>query len=168
MLFQKLRRRRDPGTLNALSIAGTIGLHLASGVIVGSVIGYLLDKWLETAPWCFMAFMVVGIIAGFKNVYVDTKRLLDLQYGPSAQARGTALAGKTPTTKEGHTAPAGKAPLAKEREHTGLAGETPIVKEQGRMVSRETPAAEGQGHGKDAPSGPQPSPEARQEEQEQA
>lgn len=157
MLFQKLRRRRDPETLNALSIAGTIGLHLASGVIVGSVIGYLLDKWLETAPWCFMTFMVVGIIAGFKNVYVDTKRLLDLQYGPSAQA--------------GKTAPAGEKPAVKERDPLASAAGTPAAKEQGRTGSaREMPAVEKQEHGKDAPSGPQASAEteARKEEQEQA
>lgn len=99
MLFRKLRRRENPETLSALSIAATIGLHMASGVLVGAVLGYLLDKWLETAPWCLIVFTFVGIIAGFKNVYVDTKRLLALQYPPT-QAKKTVSGANAPGSAE--------------------------------------------------------------------
>ena len=69
----------DKSYFNALSRAGTIGLHMVSGIAVGVVIGYLLDRWLETSPWLTGIFMVLGIVAGFKNVYVDTKRLVASQ-----------------------------------------------------------------------------------------
>lgn len=59
-----------------VATAGTIGLHMVSGPIVGFAIGYGLDYWLGTGPWCKLAFFLVGIVAGFKNVHDDTKRLL--------------------------------------------------------------------------------------------
>jgi ATP synthase protein I len=64
---------------STLFLAGTIGLHLVSGVIVGALIGYGLDKWLDSSPWGMAVFVVIGIIAGFRNVYLDAKRLLALE-----------------------------------------------------------------------------------------
>lgn len=63
-------------TMDVLATAGTIGLHMVSGPIVGFAIGYGLDYWLETSPWFKLAFFLIGIIAGFKNVYDDSRRLL--------------------------------------------------------------------------------------------
>lgn len=63
-------------TFDMVATAGTIGLHMVSGPIVGFAIGYGLDYWLGTGPWCKLAFFLVGIVAGFKNVYDDSKRLL--------------------------------------------------------------------------------------------
>ncbi len=77
MLLKKLFNITDPEYLSGLSKAGSIGLHLVSGIIVGTAIGYFLDEWLGTHPWLLMLFMILGIVAGFKNVYVDTKRLAD-------------------------------------------------------------------------------------------
>lgn len=79
MFLLKLLNITDKRYLNALSQAGTIGLHLVSGIVVGGAIGYGLDKWLETGPTCLLIFLAVGIVAGFKNVYVDTRRLLAAQ-----------------------------------------------------------------------------------------
>lgn len=64
------------GTMDVLATAGTIGLHMVSGPIVGFAIGYGLDAWLGTSPWLKMVFFFIGIAAGFKNVYDDTRRLL--------------------------------------------------------------------------------------------
>ena len=79
MFLQKFFNITDKRYLNALSTAGTIGLHLVSGIAVGTVIGYALDRWLESSPTCLLIFMTIGIVAGFKNVYVDTRRLLAAQ-----------------------------------------------------------------------------------------
>ena len=79
MFFFRKFAKLDPGYMNALSHAGTIGLHMVSGVAVGTIIGWLLDKWLETSPWLTGIFLIVGIVAGFKNVYVDTKKLVASQ-----------------------------------------------------------------------------------------
>ena len=79
MFLLKFLNITDKRYLNALSQAGTIGLHMVSGIVVGGAIGYALDKWLETGPVCLLIFLAVGIAAGFKNVYVDTRRLLAAQ-----------------------------------------------------------------------------------------
>jgi len=83
MLFRKklieVFNITDKNYLNSLSHAGIIGLHMVSGITVGTLIGYFLDRWLGTFPRLTGIFMFFGIVAGFKNVYVDTKRLLALQ-----------------------------------------------------------------------------------------
>lgn len=53
-----------------------MGLHLVSGTFVGFAIGWFLDKWLGTSPWLTMSFLVLGIIAGFMNVYRDAQQLI--------------------------------------------------------------------------------------------
>lgn len=58
-----------------LGIAGTIGLHMVSGTFVGLAIGYFLDQWLGTKPWLTLFMLVVGVAAGFKNVYDDARRI---------------------------------------------------------------------------------------------
>ncbi len=55
---------------------GTIGLHLVSGIIVGTFIGYMLDSFFKTSPWLTIIFFFLGIIAGFYNMYKDAKRYI--------------------------------------------------------------------------------------------
>ena len=62
--------------MSALASAGTIGLHMVSGPIVGFLIGYALDSFLNIHPWGKIVFLVIGILAGFLNVYIDTTLLL--------------------------------------------------------------------------------------------
>jgi ATP synthase protein I len=79
VFLEKIFDIKDKSYLNSLSQAGSIGLHMVSGVAVGTLIGYALDAWLESSPWCTGIFAAVGIAAGFKNVYVDTRRLVKTQ-----------------------------------------------------------------------------------------
>jgi ATP synthase protein I len=43
--------------------------------------GYFLDKWLGTKPWGLLFFLIFGIAAGFKNVYMEVKKLQDQDEG---------------------------------------------------------------------------------------
>lgn len=47
--------------------ASNVGVALVSGMIVGGVMGYFLDKWLNTSPWLLFVFLFFGLIAGIKN-----------------------------------------------------------------------------------------------------
>lgn len=55
------------------------GLRMASelvgAILVGGLIGFGLDNFLGTAPWLFLLFFVVGIVAGMRNVVRGFSRL---------------------------------------------------------------------------------------------
>jgi ATP synthase protein I len=65
------RRRKDEGEARsgAIGIAFRLSVELVSAVVVGGGIGWLLDRWLGTAPWCLLSFFLLGIIAGIMNVF---------------------------------------------------------------------------------------------------
>jgi len=45
-----------------------LSTELVAGVLVGAVIGYLLDRWLGLSPWGFIVFVLLGFVAGILNV----------------------------------------------------------------------------------------------------
>lgn len=58
-----------------LGYASTIGLALAFSVVIGALLGFYLDKWIfGKAKLFFFIFLVMGVIAGFRNVYILGKR----------------------------------------------------------------------------------------------
>lgn len=55
--------------------ASTIGLSLALSIVIGALVGYYLDIWIfGEAKLFFFIFLIMGIIAGFRNVYILGKR----------------------------------------------------------------------------------------------
>lgn len=66
--------------------AGTMGLHLVSAIIVGLTFGYFLDDYFGTKPYLIMIFFVLGVIAGFKMVFEDFRKL---QRRQEEQQRGS-------------------------------------------------------------------------------
>ena len=54
---------------SALGMAWRVGLELVSALVVGVVIGILLDRWLGTKPWLLILFFVLGSAAGLLNVF---------------------------------------------------------------------------------------------------
>jgi F0F1-type ATP synthase assembly protein I len=43
-------------------------------IAIGVWFGLTLDRWLGTKPWFFYIFLLIGIAAGFKNIYVIAGR----------------------------------------------------------------------------------------------
>ncbi len=81
-LDAKLRRARGRGhgpepekkdknqpPQNALGLAFRVGVELVSAVAIGVMIGWLLDRWLDTRPWLMLVFIFLGGAAGILNVY---------------------------------------------------------------------------------------------------
>lgn len=58
-----------------ISRYGTVGLELGISVAIGIVIGYYLDKWLDTSPWLTIFMMLCGTISGFKRIYFALKEI---------------------------------------------------------------------------------------------
>ena len=54
---------------SALGVAFRLGIEFVVGIAVGSIIGFLLDKWLGTSPWLFLVFFILGTGTGFLNVF---------------------------------------------------------------------------------------------------
>ena len=42
--------------------------ELVAGVLVGAIIGWLLDRWLGISPWGLIVFLLLGFAAGVLNV----------------------------------------------------------------------------------------------------
>jgi ATP synthase protein I len=42
--------------------------ELVAGVVVGAIIGWLLDRWLGISPWGFIVFVLLGFVAGILNL----------------------------------------------------------------------------------------------------
>ena len=57
--------------------ASSIGLALVLAIFIGAFIGYLLDNYFETGYLFKIIGLIVGIIAGFRNVYVMGKKYQD-------------------------------------------------------------------------------------------
>ena len=46
-----------------------------ASVLVGTIIGFILDNWFDTKPWLIIIFFFVGVIAGILNVIRSAKKL---------------------------------------------------------------------------------------------
>lgn len=56
-----------------LSIAFRLGTELTVAVMIGAVMGYALDRYFDTKPWCLAFGVVMGGAAGCLNVYRVSK-----------------------------------------------------------------------------------------------
>ena len=44
-------------------------LEIVITTVVGSAIGWQLDRWLGSKPWLLLLFMLLGLAAGFVNLF---------------------------------------------------------------------------------------------------
>ena len=49
---------------------------MVAASFIGLFIGVYLDKWLETSPWMTLIWLGIGIAAGFRNIFILTRRAL--------------------------------------------------------------------------------------------
>jgi ATP synthase protein I len=61
-------------TIKDLGFLSSIGMAMALSIALGALIGYYLDKWLDTKPWLFFVFLGFGIVAAFRNLYILYKK----------------------------------------------------------------------------------------------
>jgi len=56
-----------------LGIAFKMSTEMVAAVVVGTIIGFILDNWFGTKPWLILIFFFVGVIAGILNVVKSAK-----------------------------------------------------------------------------------------------
>ncbi|MEG9861153.1 MAG: AtpZ/AtpI family protein [Parvularculales bacterium] len=59
---------RPPASRRAVGTAFRLSSELVAGPVVGTAIGWFLDRWLNTAPLLIMIFFFLGVVAGILNV----------------------------------------------------------------------------------------------------
>ena len=58
-----------------LGNAFKLGTELIAAVIVGTIIGFILDNWFDTKPLLIIVFFLFGAAAGILNVFRAAKRM---------------------------------------------------------------------------------------------
>ena len=69
---------KDRKLLRMLGALSTVGITLVVATVIGYLIGHYLDGRYGTTPWLTLVFLLLGITAGFKNLYDQTRNLMDL------------------------------------------------------------------------------------------
>jgi ATP synthase protein I len=59
---------RQTGDMSAFARGFRLSTELVAGVVVGALIGWLLDRWLGISPWGLIVFLLFGFAAGILNV----------------------------------------------------------------------------------------------------
>jgi ATP synthase protein I len=73
--------------IKSLGFLSGVGISLVAAILIGLAMGYYLDQWLGTAPWMLLLFLLFGIIAGFRNIYILTDRELKRQQREDEQKK---------------------------------------------------------------------------------
>lgn len=63
----------------SLGFLSSVGISLVAAILIGLAMGYYLDQWLDTGPMFTLIMLLMGIISGFRNVYILTNRELRRQ-----------------------------------------------------------------------------------------
>ena len=73
--FKKNEFKNDGSNAASFGKALKISTELVASVVVGSIIGFLLDNWFDTKPLLTICFFFMGVVAGILNVFRAAKRL---------------------------------------------------------------------------------------------
>lgn len=63
----------DSSAWKGLAELSAIGMTLVVSTVVGLVGGYYLDRWLGTSPFLLIGGLLIGIAAGFVNLFRSVK-----------------------------------------------------------------------------------------------
>ena len=66
VVFMKEDTRK---ALKLVGLASTLGLTIVIATFIGLALGLWLDRVFNTSPWLTVIFLILGIIAGFRNFY---------------------------------------------------------------------------------------------------
>ena len=75
---KKLSKRnldKNKQSKSSIGQAFKMSTELVSAVVVGTIIGFILDKTFGTKPWFILIFFFVGVVAGIINVIRSAKNM---------------------------------------------------------------------------------------------
>ncbi len=65
---------KDRRLLRVVGVLSTVGIAMVAATVIGLYIGRWLDGYFGTSPWLTAVFLLLGIIAGFRNLYQTARR----------------------------------------------------------------------------------------------
>jgi F0F1-type ATP synthase assembly protein I len=65
---------KDRKLIRMIGVLSTVGLTLVFATVIGLFLGLKLDEWLGTSPWLTVVCLLLGIIAGFRNLFISARR----------------------------------------------------------------------------------------------
>lgn len=63
--------------LKYLTFITQLGLNLVTTILLGCLVGYLLDKLFKLNNIFFIIFMIFGIFSGLGSAYLNIKKIID-------------------------------------------------------------------------------------------
>ena len=72
---KKLKSEKENPQTSNIGQAFKLSTELVAAVLVGTIIGFILDNWFDTKPWLIIIFFFVGVVAGILNVIRSAKKL---------------------------------------------------------------------------------------------
>tara|TARA_B100000700_G_scaffold324439_1_gene430587 strand:- start:584 stop:859 length:276 start_codon:yes stop_codon:yes gene_type:complete len=73
--ISKKNTPKNKKTPTSIGLAFKMSTELISAVVVGTIIGFILDNTFGTKPWLILIFFFVGVIAGIINVFRSAKKM---------------------------------------------------------------------------------------------
>tara|TARA_Y100000590_G_C15385476_1_gene888063 strand:+ start:393 stop:683 length:291 start_codon:yes stop_codon:yes gene_type:complete len=73
--IEELPKNNKGSNAASLGKALKISTELVAAVVVGSLIGFILDGWFDTKPLLTICFFFMGVAAGILNVFRSAKRM---------------------------------------------------------------------------------------------
>ncbi|WP_068318457.1 AtpZ/AtpI family protein [Polycladidibacter hongkongensis] len=68
-------KKKQEGAMTGLSQGWKMSSEFIAGVLVGGVIGWTFDSWLDTKPWGLIVFLLLGFAAGVLNVLREAGKM---------------------------------------------------------------------------------------------
>ena len=68
---------KDRKLFRTIGFLSTVGISMVAATVIGLYLGLKLDEWLGTSPWFTAIFVLIGIIAGFRNLFYYAKKSQD-------------------------------------------------------------------------------------------
>ena len=71
----KKKHSKNNQANSSIGVAFKMSTELVAHVVVGTIIGFILDTWFDTKPWLIIIFFFVGVVAGITNVIRSAKKI---------------------------------------------------------------------------------------------
>ena len=72
---KKLKVEKENPQTSNIGQAFKLSTELVAAVLVGTIIGFILDNWFDTKPWLIIIFFFIGVAAGITNVIRSAKKM---------------------------------------------------------------------------------------------